>query len=143
MITQFIKSREVLLVLAIAGVVALVSTRFPGFAAPGNAANIFNDTSILIMLALGQMVVILTRCIDLSVASNLALSGMVVALINTVVPGLPIPILLLIAISLGMVMGAHSGVEAGYSANCGDAWHADHLPRHHLPDFQRRVDQCP
>ncbi|MCR9235223.1 MAG: ABC transporter permease [Alphaproteobacteria bacterium] len=110
MITQFIKSREALLLLAIAIVIALVSTRFPDFAAPANAANIFNDTSILIMLALGQMVVILTRCIDLSVASNLALSGMVVALINSIVPGLPVPILLIIAISLGMIMGACNGI---------------------------------
>ena len=40
---------------------------------------VFNDTSILIILALGQMVVILTRSIDLSMASNLAFTGMVVA----------------------------------------------------------------
>ncbi len=38
---------------------------------PAICATVFNDTSILIILALGQMVVILTRSIDLSIAANL------------------------------------------------------------------------
>jgi rhamnose transport system permease protein len=46
----------------------------------------FNDTSILMMLALGQMVVILTRSIDLSMASNLCFTGMVVAMLNAAHP---------------------------------------------------------
>jgi rhamnose transport system permease protein len=71
---------------------------------------VFNDTAPLIILALGQMVVILTRCIDLSVAANLALTGMVVAMINVAMPGLPIPVILVIAISLGAIMGAINGV---------------------------------
>ena len=65
----------------------LIALRFPGFAPPANLANVFNDTSILIMLALGQMAVILTKCIDLSVAANLALTGMVVAMLNAACPG--------------------------------------------------------
>ena len=62
----------------------------PGFATPANLGNVFNDTSILIMLALGQMAVILTKCIDLSVAANLALTGMVVAMLNAAFPGVPV-----------------------------------------------------
>ena len=110
MLREFLRSREALLVAAIILVVTLVSTRFPAFAAPENAANIFNDTSILIMLALGQMVVIVTRCIDLSVAANLALTGMVVASINTIAPGMPVLLLLAIALILGMVLGAINGL---------------------------------
>lgn len=110
MINTFIKSREALLVLAIIALIALISTRFPAFAAPANAANIFNDTSILIMLALGQMVVIVTRCIDLSVAANLALTGMVVATINMLAPGVPVVLLLLLAVGMGMVLGAINGM---------------------------------
>ena len=55
------KHREVWLVLAIAALIAVVATRFPGFARPANLATVFNDTSILIVLALGQTAVILTR----------------------------------------------------------------------------------
>ena len=50
-----------------------------------------NDTSVLFMLALAQMMVILTRGIDLSVAANLALSGMVVALVTQHYPDVPSP----------------------------------------------------
>ena len=76
------KSRELLLAAIIAGLVVLIATRFPGFARPANLAAVLNDTAILIVLALGQMAVILTKCIDLSVAANLALNGMVVAMLN-------------------------------------------------------------
>lgn len=110
MIHQLVKSREALLVVAIMALVALISARFPGFAAPANAANIFNDTSILIMMALGQMIVILTRCIDLSVAANLALTGMIVATINMLAPGIPVIALLVLAAAIGMLLGAVNGI---------------------------------
>lgn len=110
MTLKFLKSREVILAVAILFLIGLISTRFASFAAPGNLVNVFNDTSILIMLALGQMIVIVTRCIDLSVASNLALTGMIVAIINTLVPGMPVPMLLIISVLVGALMGAINGI---------------------------------
>lgn len=70
----------------------------------------FNDTSILIILALGQMMVLLTKGIDLSMAANLALTGMIVALLNFHYPALPVWTLMLIATALGLVMGAINGL---------------------------------
>lgn len=58
---------------AIIALCALISVHFLAFVAPENLGNVFNDTSPVILLAMGQMVVILTKCIDLSVAANLAL----------------------------------------------------------------------
>lgn len=110
MLKQYLVARETLLLGIIIILMLLVSIRFPGFIAVGNLANVFNDTAPLIILALGQMVVIVTRCIDLSVAANLALTGMVVAMINTMAPGLPIGIILAIAISLGAIMGLINGL---------------------------------
>ncbi len=110
MLKRLVKSREMILLSAILVLLVLISTRFPGFVAPANMANVFNDTAPLIILALGQMVVIVTRCIDLSVAANLALTGMVVAMINTMAPGLPIPIIMAIALTLGAMMGAINGL---------------------------------
>ena len=89
MLKRLISSREALLIAAILALLALISTRFPGFVAPSNLAAVFNDTAPLILLAIGQMIVILTRCIDLSVAANLALTGMVAAMVNLALPGLP------------------------------------------------------
>lgn len=107
---RFLKSREVVLLAAIAALLALIATQFPSFVAPANLAHVFNDTATLILLALGQMVVILTRCIDLSVAANLALTGMVVAMINTVAPGTPLIAILGVSILLGACLGAINGL---------------------------------
>lgn len=108
--SRALRSREAILMAAIAALLALIATRFPGFVAPANLARVFNDTAPLILLALGQAVVILTRCIDLSVAANLALTGMVTAMINTAVPGLPIGAILVIALALGALLGAFNGL---------------------------------
>jgi len=105
-----LKNREMLLVAAIVALVVLIATRFPGFVRPQNLANVYNDTSILIILALGQMAVILTRCIDLSMAASLALCGMVAAMLNAAVPGLPIPLVILVAMALGAVLGSVNGL---------------------------------
>ncbi|MEY4983642.1 MAG: hypothetical protein RIR62_1908 [Pseudomonadota bacterium] len=106
--TPLLKSREALLAAAILVLVALIAARFPAFVAPANLAAVFNDTAPLIILAIGQMVVILTKCIDLSVAANLALSGMVAALLNGM--GVPLPLVLLAAVALGTAMGVVNGL---------------------------------
>lgn len=107
---RLLKHREILLFLAILLVLVLVTMRFPRFAQPGNLLTIFNDTSILMMLALGQMAVILTRSIDLSMASNLALSGMLVAMTNAAFPMIPVPLLVAMAVLVGAGLGAFNGI---------------------------------
>lgn len=108
--TRFVQSREVILGGAILLLIALIAARFPGFVAPGNLANVLNDTSPLIILAVGQMIVILTKCIDLSVAANLALTGMVVAMMNVAAPDLPLAVTIAVAIGLGTALGMFNGL---------------------------------
>ncbi|WP_275788790.1 ABC transporter permease [Pararhizobium gei] len=110
MMAKLLKNREVLLVVAIVILLVAITLRFPGFIAPANLARVYNDTSILIILALGQMAVILTRCIDLSMAANLALCGMVAAMINAAFPGVPIPLLVLGVAALGAALGSINGL---------------------------------
>jgi len=110
MLKRLITAREMLLVGAIALLLVLIASRFPGFVAPSNLANVFNDTSPLILLAIGQMIVILTKCIDLSVAANLALTGMVVSMVNVAAPDLPIVMILVIALGLGTLLGMFNGI---------------------------------
>lgn len=106
---RLLKNREILLALIIVVMIAGFSTRASNFATPGNLATIFNDTSILIILALGQMTVILTKSIDLSVAANLAFTGMAVAMLDAAYPGLPLALLIVIAIGIGAALGAING----------------------------------
>lgn len=105
---NILKNRDVLLAFAIVLLIGGVATRFPAFVRPGNLVNVFNDTSPLILLAIGQMIVILTKCIDLSVAANLALCGMAAALMNGM--GLPLPLILLAVVLLGGALGAANGL---------------------------------
>ena len=105
---SLLKSREMLLTLVIAVMTGLIATRSHGFIAPSNLARVFNDTAPLILLVIGQMVVILTKSIDLSVAANLALCGMVAAMLNGM--GVPLPLIVLAAIALGTVLGAVNGL---------------------------------
>jgi len=107
---SFTLSRDVMLAMALVALVGLVYLRFPAFATIDSLLDVFNDTSILIILALGQMAVILTRCIDLSMASNLALVGMCTALLNAYLPTLPIFLLVLIALGLGALLGGINGL---------------------------------
>lgn len=108
--SRLVRTREIWLALAILAMIGAITLRAPGFATPANLAGIFNNTAILIILALGQMAVIITRSIDLSMASNLALSGMVVALVNAAYPGLPVPLLMVLAAACGLLLGALNGL---------------------------------
>lgn len=103
-----LRSREVQLALAILALTALIAARFPAFVAPANLRDVFNDTAPLMILAVGQMIVILTKCIDLSVAANLALCGMVAALMNGM--GVPLPLILLAVVVLGAGLGTVNGL---------------------------------
>jgi rhamnose transport system permease protein len=110
MLQRFLRSREILLTGIMLILIAAIALRFPGFATPDNLANVFNDTSILIILALGQMIVIVTRCIDLSMAANLALTGMAIAMLSQAAPGIPVTLLIALALIIGALLGSVNGL---------------------------------
>ena len=102
--------RDLSLALLTLLLIGAVTWKFPGFAAPRNLASMFDDTAILIMLALGQMLVILVRGVDLSVAANLALCGMLAALFNRALPQVGVAPVLLLSVAAGASLGAFNGV---------------------------------
>lgn len=110
MLTDILRKREPQLGVTMLLISLLVGFKSSDFLTFTSLKSTFNDTSILIILALGQMLVITTRCIDLSVASNIAFTGMIVALINSQHPNIPIPVLMLIAAASGAVLGTANGV---------------------------------
>ena len=60
--------------------IAVVSLTTPVFPTSRNIGNVFSQTSVIAIVALGQLLVIVTRGIDLSVGATIALSGVVVAI---------------------------------------------------------------
>jgi rhamnose transport system permease protein len=87
-----------------------VTAAFPDFARPGNLAALVDDTAILVLLALGQLLVILVRGIDLSVAANLALCGMLAAQFNVAYPAVGVLPAVGIAVVAGTALGAINGL---------------------------------
>ncbi|MFQ8717323.1 MAG: ABC transporter permease [Enterobacter hormaechei] len=110
MLSSLLKHREALLGAVIILMIVAIGSRVPSFIAPDNLVEMFNDTAIRIVLALGQMMVLLPKGIDLSMAANLALTGMIVALINFHYPDVPVWALLILASVLGLLMGAINGL---------------------------------
>jgi ribose transport system permease protein len=96
----------VLVVLLVAfGALTLASD---DFLTSNNLANLARQVSIFGILAIGQLMVILTGGIDLSVGSVLGLSGAVTA--QLLVSGMPVVPSLLIGIAVGVALGLVNGL---------------------------------
>jgi rhamnose transport system permease protein len=104
-----LRHRELALGLIIAVLVLAIGVYAPAFISPANIATMLNDTGILFMLVLGQMIVILTRGIDLSMAANLALSGMISASLAQHSPELPVIAYIATAMTVGLLLGLFNG----------------------------------
>ncbi len=102
--------RQLGLLLFIIVLGALVQIANPKFLTPTNVTSILTNTAIIAILSIGMLIVLLTGGIDLSIGSNIALSGMVAALHVKMNPGIPPALLLvegtLVGILCGMAIGA-------------------------------------
>ena len=109
-----IHKREIILSLIILSMIFLVGLRNPTFLSLDSLLDIINDNSLLMMLVIGQMMVIITKGIDLSVASNIAFTGMSAALISSAFGWIPIPVILLISLLIGCILGALNGILVSF-----------------------------
>lgn len=107
--SRLLAQRELLLAAIVLAVILAIGLRAPVFLTMSSLLNVVTDTSFLFMLTLAQMAVIVTRGIDLSVAANLALTGMIVALTSRAFPGLPLVGILALSILIGSLLGAING----------------------------------
>ncbi|MFP7695818.1 ABC transporter permease [Trueperella sp. LYQ143] len=102
--------------LGVFGVVILVAIIMgllsPQFRTPGNLSVLLLNGSVVTFLALGQTCVLLTGGIDLSVGSNIALTGMIAAL--AMKAGLPWWAGAALAITTGIVVGLFNGLAVHY-----------------------------
>jgi ribose transport system permease protein len=80
----------------------------PAFATPRNIGNLLAQSAVISVLAIGQLLVIITRGIDLSVGSTLALGTVTGAL--AVTAGLPTPVVILVMLLTGVAVGAVNGI---------------------------------
>jgi len=105
-----IDRRDAVLAGILVAMVALITLRAPVFLSAGSLDTLVTDGSILAMMALVQMLALLTGGIDLSIAANMALVGMVTALVSRAHPEAPVALTLAIALALGGMLGAINAV---------------------------------
>jgi ribose transport system permease protein len=86
----------------------VVSLTTPIFLTSRNIGNVFSQTAVIAVLALGQLLVIITRGIDLSVGSTIALSSVVGAIVYVHVHSSLLVILAILA--TGVAVGTANGV---------------------------------
>ena len=113
-IKEILKKREITLVLLVIFMTLAVDIRAPGFTSGENINRIVNDTSILIMVAIGQFFVILTGGIDLSVGSIIAFSGMAASMLNQYNPTIPVGLVLIVGVLIGLALGAFNGLLVAF-----------------------------
>lgn len=102
---RFIAKHSPLFILA--GLCILLAIYSDDFRQPGNLKTVASRTAIIGVIALGQLMVILTAGIDLSVGSVAALSGVVGCL--AMKTGVPMPLGVIIGCGTGMLCGVVNG----------------------------------
>jgi ribose transport system permease protein len=98
--------------LILALLLVLASLMVPNFLKPVNIGNILSQTAVIAIVAIGQQLVILTRGIDLSVGSNLALATVIGGLVFQAGGG-TMPVILAM-IAAGALVGAVNGLVYVY-----------------------------
>jgi ribose transport system permease protein len=88
--------------------VVVVSLTTPVFFTSLNIGNVFSQTAVIAVLALGQLLVIVSRGIDLSVGATVALSGVVGAIVYMHVHSTVLVVLAVLGV--GLAVGLCNGI---------------------------------
>lgn len=103
---------ELTTVVALVGLMVVISLMNPNFLTTNNLLNLLLQVTANGFIAFGMTFVILTGGIDLSVGSVLALSSAITA--GLISQGVPVPIALVLAILLGGILGMLNGLLISY-----------------------------
>lgn len=101
--------RELGIVAALAIIVGVTTLSNPGFLSAQSRRDLLLGAAILVVLAVGQTVVIVTRNVDLSVGSILGLVAFGTGKLLVAVPDSPIVVTLLVGVAFGAALGAVNG----------------------------------
>ena len=111
MIGGLLRSREMAVFSVLVGVVVVTTIKRPGFLFGSDSwRDLLLSPSILVLLAVGQAVVIITRNVDLSVSSILGLTAYLTGRLFIDHPGLPIVAVVLAGVLAGAALGAVNGL---------------------------------
>ena len=106
-----VRSREMSILLVLLLLIAAATFKTPSFLFSGNGwRDLLLTPSILLLLAVGQAVVIITRNVDLSVGSVLALTAYLTGRLFIDLPGIPVVAVFAVGILVGALLGLVNGL---------------------------------
>lgn len=109
-LSSVLRWREFPVAFALVALVIVTTLVNPAFLTAQGVKDLLLNATILVILAAGQTLVLVTENVDLSVGSILGLTAYSVGVLFAMFPGIPIIAVFLIAILLGGVLGAINGL---------------------------------
>ncbi len=110
------RAREFGIIVAVLLVVVAATVKNPSFVfSPDGWRDLLLTPSILVLVAVGQAIVIITRNVDLSVGSVIGLTAYLTGRLFTDQPGLPIIAVVLLAVLLGGLLGLINGALVAFA----------------------------
>lgn len=115
-LTHLANARELGIALALVLVITAATVKNSAFLTSGDGwRDLLLTPSLLMLLAVGQAIVVITRNVDLSVGSVLGLTAFLTGRLFIDYPGIPIILVALIVTALGAVLGLINGVLVAYA----------------------------
>jgi rhamnose transport system permease protein len=112
----FAKARETGILVALVLVVIAATAKNPNFLfSTDGFRDLLLTPSILLLVAVGQAIVIITRNVDLSVGSTLGLTAYLTGRLFIDVPGIPILLVFLIGLLFGGLLGLVNGALIAFA----------------------------
>jgi rhamnose transport system permease protein len=106
--------REVILLIVTIGLLFFFWTQIPDYFNPRSVNRLTTALPITLVVAVGQVLVVLTRNIDLSVSSIVGMSAYVVGTLLTDHPGMPVALAVALSLLIGLGLGAINGLIVAY-----------------------------
>jgi rhamnose transport system permease protein len=114
-LVRLARSRELSIVIVLVIILGFTTSAHPTFLfSPDGWREFLRTPSVLILIAVGEGIVIITRNIDLSVGSILGLTAYFAGFLMATYPGIPVVIVALLTVILGAIMGTINGLLVAF-----------------------------
>lgn len=113
-VSKITESRNFGLLLGLAVLLILAAVITPSMYSLNSILNMLQNNAVYGLLAIGEMMIILTGGIDISIGATLSLSGVVCCRLMAENPGVPGAVWVLLALVIGGICGAFNGLLVGY-----------------------------
>ena len=113
---HLLKQRETGIALALVLVIVVTTAKNPAFLFSADGwRDLLLTPSILMLVAVGQAIVIITRNVDLSVGSVVGLTAYLTGTVFIQLPGLPWPLVFVIGLIAGGILGLINGALVAFA----------------------------